>query len=390
MHDTTAHGLGVEAPQSDAETRSALGTSFDPSGGVSGLKGGGAAGPPGEARPGRSDPSSFLMYELKSSVPCQDRTYDEISEGDSNHSLDKFPARLERFGRAKDRALGMAGWMAETVGTEEEELELEKRSAKLRQCGDYLVFRQYWDVQQIRLHAAHFCQQDRLCPLCASRRGAKLLRRHAERALAVMAERPGLLPYMVTSTVRDGPDLGERFGHLTKSMGTLMTQRRQSNAGYRRGNEACKAVGVVHSIEVKRGTGSGEWHPHAHAVWLCEVPPDQGKLREQWRAITGDSHMVDVRPFNFVRAGLPATLDNVAGDFSEVFKYALKFSDMTFADTWAAHSVLRGRRLVASYGALFGVEVPADLLDAPLDVTDLPFFDLMFRFSLATHRYYRV
>lgn len=331
-----------------------------------------------------ADPHSFLMYEVKSSHPCQEKTYDEILQGDGKNSSGDFPRRLDRFGKAKVRSSEMAAWMASVTGDDLEEMDLGKRSAKLAACGDWLWFRQYPVIDEVRLHAAEFCQLDRLCPLCASRRGAKLLRRHTERAIAVMADRPGLVPYMVTHTICDGPDLGERYRHLSKCLGTMMLRRRRwLSPGCRKQpwTEAARAVGAVHSVEVKRGSGSGSWHPHAHAVWLCQDKPDQEALRAEWKEITGDSHVVDVRPFDFVRQGLPATIENVASDFSEVFKYALKFADLPFADNWTAFWELRRRRLVASFGALFGVEVPADLLDAPLDVEDLPFIDLLYRFG---------
>jgi hypothetical protein len=40
---------------------------------------------------------------------------------------------------------------------------------------------------------------------------------------------------------------------------------------------------------------------------------------------------------------------------------------MTPADTWIAYNVLRGRRLVDSFGLLRGVKLPDNLLDNPLE-----------------------
>ena len=63
--------------------------------------------------------------------------------------------------------------------------------------------------------------------------------------------------------------------------------------------------------------------------------------------------------------------------FCEVFKYALKSSDMEIPDTLHAFDVLRGKRLIASAGCFRGVEVPEELTDEPLD--GLPYVEMLFR-----------
>ena len=51
----------------------------------------------------------------------------------------------------------------------------------------------------------------------------------------------------------------------------------------------------------------------------------------------------------------------------EVFKYAVKFSDLTLADNWHAAQILKGKRLLNSFGSFRGVDIPDSLLDEPLD-----------------------
>ena len=50
-----------------------------------------------------------------------------------------------------------------------------------------------------------------------------------------------------------------------------------------------------------------------------------GKLSQQWEAITGDSKIVDVRRLKPSKG----TKDDYMEAFIEVFKYALKFSEMS-------------------------------------------------------------
>ena len=134
--------------------------------------------------------------------------------------------------------------------------------------------------------------------------------------------------------------------------------------------EFFKVKGAVGSYEFKRGRGSGLWHPHIHMVVLCEVAIDPVAIKREWEAITRDSFMVDVRPF---RAG-----QEPADGFMEVFKYAVKFSDLSLPDNWEVAQLLRGSRLLFSLGIFRGVQVPESLIDEPLD--SLPYFDLFYRY----------
>jgi hypothetical protein len=225
-------------------------------------------------------------------------------------------------------------------------------------------------VDKVRLHAADFCKKHLLCPLCAIRRGAKYLKAYMDRLDVVLAQNPGLRAYMVTVTVKDGPDLAERFRHLRQAMRAMSQARRDylKAPDCRQHVEFAKALGGVHSIEAKRGANSGLWHPHAHMIWLCREAPSQALLACEWEAWTGDSFIVDVRPMDGA---------DLVGAFIEVFKYALKFSELPLDDNWQAFRTLSTKRLIDSFGLLRGVDVPDDLTDEPLD--DLPFLELVYQ-----------
>lgn len=181
----------------------------------------------------------------------------------------------------------------------------------------------------------------------------------------VTASEARLRPWLVTLTVKDGSDLSERFKHLTKAQRELWMRKHRA-----RGSSLDGVRAAVWSYEVKRGRDSGLWHPHLHMVAMAEHAPDSRQLSAEWLNITADSFIVDVRPIN---------QHDPASGFLEVFKYALKFSDMEPADTYAAHLVLKGRRLVGSAGLFRGIEIPESLVDEPLD--DLPFAELFYRFT---------
>ncbi|WP_264973583.1 protein rep, partial [Pseudomonas aeruginosa] len=133
-----------------------------------------------------------------------------------------------------------------------------KARAGLSACGEWLHFREYYTVDKIRLHAASFCKQHLICPLCAIRRGAKALAAYLARYEVIRAERPDLSPYLVTLTVKNGPDLAERFQHLHESLRLLLARRRRFDAGSRGApwTELCLAEGAVYTFEVtNKGNG---------------------------------------------------------------------------------------------------------------------------------------
>lgn len=274
--------------------------------------------------------------------------------------VDGLPGRVNRYGIAKARAVDAAEYIGRECSA--------AVGAEVARCGEYLLFREYWTVDEVRLHAARFCRRHLLCPLCAIRRGAKALQAYLPRFESVRASRPDLGAFLVTLTVKDGADLRERFRHLMRSQRELWMRKHRGRSGWASAVEA-----AVWSYEVKRGVGSGLWHPHLHMVAMArdlavEGAGALGALSAEWHAITGDSWMVDVRPISQAEP---------ASGFLEVFKYAVKFSALELADLVEVYRVLSGRRLVGSAGLFRGVEIPVELTDEPLE--GLPYVERLFR-----------
>ena len=290
------------------------------------------------------------------SPPIEEGSPDE-RQLDEASGIQALPKRIDRYGDAKRRALEVAEYIERQEGCK-------TLHARVSNCGEYLVFRHYFTIDSVRLHAAQFCKKHLLCPLCAVRRGAKALQAYLPRYEALRLSAPHLRPFLVTLTVKDGPDLAERFDHLQKGQRELWMRKHRQ-----RGSPLDGVAAAVWSYEVKRGQGSNLWHPHLHMVAMAEHAPDKGMLSSEWHSITGDSFIVDVRPIDEA---------DPASGFLEVFKYALKFSDMEPSDTFDAFRVLQGRRLVCSAGMFRGIEIPESLLDEPLD--DLPFVELFYRY----------
>lgn len=285
---------------------------------------------------------------------------DESNQGAGGAS--GLPSRLNRYSKAHHRGLLMADYASKHGQV--------KVAQQLESCGNYLLFRHYFAVDQMRLHAATFCRRHLLCPLCAIRRGAKQVQAYLERLNIILGESPDLQLSLVTLTVKDGEDLGERFRHLTGAFRNYQQSRRSYERGKGPYVELARIEGAVGSYEFKRGKNSGQWHPHLHMVALHRGELDAQRLSSDWLKQTGDSFIVDVTPFHAGR-------DPVDG-FLEVFKYALKFSDLDVEDNWHGYEVLSGKRLVFSFGRFYGVEVPEAMTDDELEGE--PFVELLYRF----------
>lgn len=285
-----------------------------------------------------------------------------------------FKKRLERYSGAKARSLAMSEYIKSMQNSR-----YSKIGCRLNECGSFLWFKNYFEKGEIRLHSASFCEKSTLCPFCAIRRAGKFVKAYMSKLESIRAIYPNLKPYMLTLTVKDGESLSERFLHLRSAIKAYMQKRRdylaRENSNRNRLHvELVKALGGVYSIEVKRGKNSNLWHPHVHFVILCdnENPIDVQKLSAEWREITGDSFIVDCRSF------YSADPDCVIDGFLEIFKYALKFSDMSLQDNFHAYEILNRQRLVNNFGILRGVEVEENLND--FCPGDEPYFDMFFRY----------
>ena len=291
-----------------------------------------------------------------------------ISEGSGRNELSK---RITRYGKAHSRSLEMLAHLRKEAQNPSSVLpshQISKIAKAMHECGNYLVFKNYYTVGRVRLSKATFCKKHQLCPLCAIRRGAKQLKAYVDKVEHVRNEFPRLRASLVTLTVKNGEDLEERFSHLQKSVKTLLTRRRLALAGNRHKTEFKKIQGAVGTYEVtNKGNG---WHPHTHMIVLHEEEIDSSKLSEEWKSITGDSFILDVRPIH--------NPDDLASDFVEVFKYAVKFSDLSLSDNLAAYAALNGKRLIFSFGLLWGVKVPESMTDDDLD--GLPYIELFYQF----------
>ncbi len=186
---------------------------------------------------------------------------------------------------------------------------------------------------------------------------------------------------LLTLTYRDSDVLEGSIDRCWKDFRTLRTRTLWRSV-----------LGSVATIEIKRGEGSGLWHPHLHVLiarssGTClrgRTPDDYGEfcihgriscphalnqccLVDAWRDITGDSYVVDIRA---VRADFEG---DMGGAVREVVKYCTKLTEVDTApredglnDVLELHRAIHRRRLLITTGVFRGLkeaENAEDLLD---------------------------
>lgn len=207
---------------------------------------------------------------------------------------------LQSFGRSSVTDTGM------TYDDLREKLE------KISSCASVIELKESWtgtpdNLEQVfEISAANYCKQHVLCPVCADRMQARrkarfdnsireqsqLVEQTAARidgGTFVENDSDNRFAYIVTYTVTDGKNLSDRLEHLKESKKAFRRMGQKRSFG-RSAGESGKIKAAISTIEIKRGTGSGEWHAHSHDLVFTDRRFDfevydreaRRRLREQY------------------------------------------------------------------------------------------------------------
>ena len=201
---------------------------------------------------------------------------------------------------------------------------LRKRAHRLGACCCCPTFRDNGDG---KMGVSLARCRDRLCPLCARRRG------WTATAKVAAIVRTFNAPRLVTLTLKSNAD------HLS----ACVTRLFKSFAELREFEEWDSRVkGGVWALEITRNTTTGLWHAHLHIITDGQYLP-QPMLKKLWREITGDSYIVDVRAVH---------------DRAEAARYVAGYiAKPAHAADWPMQSIaeyavaLHGKRLMQPFGS---------------------------------------
>lgn len=301
--------------------------------------------------------------------------------------------RLARYSVAKSRQRVVTDYI-EQQNLQNGKQQFKKELQVLQECGNFLVFRHYYELQKYRMLAGCTCKKHLLCSLCAIRRAAKYVAVYDEKIKQIQSGQEFDFLF-ITLTVKNGPDLAERYQHLRSSFEKLLQLRKNSFQARQKKKTLFRFVeGAIFSYEVTFNADTAEYHPHLHMIALVRkdlfqyeenstnknpaekpvkfVPELWAGLVQDWKEITGDSKIIDVR-----------LIDDEDGKMSalvETFKYALKFAEMPVAVQLECYRILKTRRMIGSMGALYGVSVPEHLTDDLLPGEE-KYIDLVYQYS---------
>lgn len=310
-----------------------------------------------------------------------------VSSCDDNHSN-----RITRLASLKNRAKLQENhlWTLAAFNQQNEESYLARKAAhKLNDCGNYLLFKNYYTVGEVKLSKMRVCNQHLLCPFCASIRASRSITKNNPRVEEILRSNSKLKPVLLTFTVTNGADLAERQKHLMDAFRTLIKRRQdwlKKGWGY---NEFCKLKGGFYSYENTYNEKTGEWHPHLHIFAVLEEWIDQAELAKTWHEITGDSFIVDIRR---VRKHKELGYGKA---IAEVCKYALKFGDLSVQKTWEAFMVLKGNRkiglrLSGSFGLLRGIKLDDEATCDDDLKENLPYLEMVYNFVFGKNSFYNL
>ena len=313
-------------------------------------------------------------YKLKTDMSSteQNNENSDFDERDFKHKT-----RLNRLSAHKKRTVGLSNYLKENDKIDK------KFYHRVHSCYDYLLFKNYTNLKKIKLQATRSCQVHLLCPMCAIVRAAKQVQIYEAKCQELKRKNPKLSLYYVVLTVKNGKDLSERYEHLKKSL-KILTSRRQDAIIAKSGNKSknyalnsvfANVVAGAYSVEVKKGENSNLWHPHANLLLLSEDRIFESEIKSEWKSITKDSKI----------AYCQVKDDEDKTVFVEIFKYALKFSEMEFDDNFTAWDTLKGRRLMGAFGEFRGLDIEKE--DTQISLEDEPYIELFYKYQRDSCKY---
>lgn len=237
------------------------------------------------------------------------------------------------------------------------------RRQRIRDCCNQVAFRRYLETGDVQLVSSNFCKYDRICIACATKRAMRMIKKFAQGIQAHNLYQKKWYYIVLTISHKEGDTLAELMDRLMLYKEKLARVYRNS----KRANQKNKSFfsqfdGMVISIEIAH-RGKNWRHPHIN-ILACsdkDIPIEKGYTRgttnpdilNEWKILTnGTSYVhnirkIEVKKDHFSRSGI-----------GEVFKYAIKFSDLTveqLADVLAVQSKNK-YRFFATYWMFRGRE----------------------------------
>lgn len=162
--------------------------------------------------------------------------------------------------------------------------EATKSAGRMTQCATTALLQA--DKETGKIGPNFFRCRQRLCPLCAGAR-SRLLTERFDSTIQEMKD-----PRILVLTVKHTPDPLRKVIANLKIWFAKLRRTPLWRSTVERG---------AYTIEVKRGDGDHQWHPHIHSVFHGKFLPWQ-QLRSAWHTITSGSEIVWLKPVTNIQS----------------------------------------------------------------------------------------
>jgi hypothetical protein len=274
-------------------------------------------------------------HSLLTNLDAQETTPDAPPFPEGHGVQASHPLEMQStFQKAAHAPHSQARWkIVNALWQPEVDDELRQRSQKMGCCCCLPSFR--LNLQGKPVASLARCR-DRLCPLCADRRG----RQAAARTVDIVKRFNA--PRFITLTLKHNQaPLAAELARLHESLKKLRAHKTWTK----------RVFGGVYGVEVTRSHKTASWHVHVHLIVDGEFFPHE-VLKALWLSVTGDSFIVDIA---------------IVKDRTKTARYISRYvSKPVDVDTWEPAEIreyalaMHGRRLLQTFGNAHNVKVDDD------------------------------
>lgn len=261
-------------------------------------------------------------------------------------------------------------------------------------CGSWLEFRNYFRVDKTKMYS-NFCKKDKLCPACARRRASK----QRNKVYKYIQENPALKDkhwYYIVLPVKHNKteSFTTVFNRAKDGLKTLRMAIKDNKRGKGRESFFSQFNGLFYSFEVTKSKNG--WNNHINLL-CCSDHEIKGiynykqkdgsttsqhlGIMEDWARFTDNkSYMHSINKID------TSTEEGLMTNLFEIFKYSLKFQDLKNEDLLEAYSSTHNKRLLGSFGSLYGIKTDVDL--DTNEVLDSEYLRIFLKYDLQINQYY--
>lgn len=238
------------------------------------------------------------------------------------------------------------------------------KANRIKEYCNLVAFRESLETWKRELISANFCKYDRICIACATKRAIRMIKRFEQGIKENDLYKKKR--YYIVLTIKHNKD--DELADLLEKLMQWKLKLARNFRNSKRPNHKSKSFfhyfdGMVISIEVSH-KGKNWRHPHIN-ILACsdyDIPIEQWKyrrwttneqLKKEWLNITWDSYIHNIRQINvqweyFTWSGI-----------WEVFKYAIKFSDLSVPQLAEIMDIQNKKwyRFFSTYGIFRGRKV---------------------------------